>query len=144
MVRIGDIMNTDLDIIIPCYNAKETLFYTLSSISIQRGVSGFKVYLVNDKSEIINNICSKPIDYLSLSKNLDKIKNESNSNSKSKNLIKEKLRPKSTQKMESKNIIKKKLLKISKNKNDLLDSKSRTISSKGNKNCNSKKKLINQ
>ncbi len=51
MVRIGDIMNTDLDIIIPCYNAKETLFYTLSSISIQRGVSGFKVYLVNDKSD---------------------------------------------------------------------------------------------
>ena len=102
------------------------------------------LHLVNDKSEIINNICSKPIDYLSLSKNLDKIKNESNSNSKSKNLTKEKLRPKSTQKMESKNIIKKKLLKISKNKNDLLDSKSRTISSKGNKNCNSKKKLISK
>ena len=102
------------------------------------------LHLVNDKSEIINNICSKPIDYLSLSKNLDKIKNESNSNSKSKNLTKEKLRPKSTQKMESKNIIKKKLLKISKNKNDLLDSKSRTISSKGIKNCNSKKKLISK
>ena len=104
--------------------------------------------LVNDKSEIINNICLKPIDYLSLSKNFDKRKNESNSNSKSKNLTKEKLRPKSTQKMESKNIIKKKLLKITKNKNELLDSKSksksRTISSKGNKNCNSKKKLISK
>ena len=50
--------------------------------------------------------------------------------------------------MESKNIIKKKLLKISKNKNELLDSKSksksRTISSKGDKKCNSKKKLISK
>ena len=102
--------------------------------------------LMNEKSEIINNICLKPIDYLSLSKNFDKRKNESNSNSKSKNLTKEKLRPKSTQKMESKNIIKKKLLKISKNKNELLDSKSksRTISSKGDKKCNSKKKLISK
>ena len=43
-------MNIDLDIIIPCYNAKDTLFYTLSSISIQKGISNFKVYLVNDNS----------------------------------------------------------------------------------------------
>ena len=44
-------MKTDLDIIIPCFNAKDTLFNTLSSISIQEGVEGFKVYLVNDKSD---------------------------------------------------------------------------------------------
>ena len=102
--------------------------------------------LINDQSDFINNICLKPIDYLSLSKNVDKIKNESNSNSKIKNLTKEKLRPKSTQKMESKNIIKKKLLKIAKNKNELLDSKSksRTLSSKEDKKCNSKKKLISK
>ena len=41
----------DLDIIIPCYNARNDLFYTLSSISIQTKVKGFKVYLVNDKSD---------------------------------------------------------------------------------------------
>ena len=44
-------MKTRLDIIIPCYNAKDTLFYTLSSISIQEGVEDFKVYLINDKSD---------------------------------------------------------------------------------------------
>jgi hypothetical protein len=48
--------------------------------------------------------------------------------------------------MESKNIIKKKLLKIAKNKNELLDSKSksRTLSSKEDKKCNSTKKLISK
>lgn len=44
-------MKVDLDIIIPCFNAKDTLFYTLSSISIQKGVFGFNVYLINDKSD---------------------------------------------------------------------------------------------
>ena len=43
-------MKTSLDIIIPCYNAHKTLFYTLSSLSIQQKVKGFHVYLVNDKS----------------------------------------------------------------------------------------------
>ena len=44
-------IKTDLDIIIPCYNAKETLFYTLASISTQKQAPSFKVYLVNDKSK---------------------------------------------------------------------------------------------
>ena len=44
-------MNINLDIIIPCYNSKKTLFNTLSSINIQQEVKGFKVYLVNDKSK---------------------------------------------------------------------------------------------
>ena len=43
-------LNNDLDIIIPCYNARDNLFYTLSSISIQSKIKGFKVYIVNDKS----------------------------------------------------------------------------------------------
>lgn len=44
-------MKLDLDIIIPCYNAKDTIFNTLSSINLQQDVEGFKVYLVNDKSD---------------------------------------------------------------------------------------------
>ena len=44
-------MKISLDIIIPCYNAKDTLFYTLSSICIQQGIKDFKVYLINDKSD---------------------------------------------------------------------------------------------
>ena len=44
-------MKTDLDIIIPCYNCKDTLFYTLCSIRLQQDVYGFKVYLINDKSD---------------------------------------------------------------------------------------------
>ena len=44
-------MIADLDIIIPCYNAKKTVFDTLNSISIQKDIQGFKVYLVNDKSD---------------------------------------------------------------------------------------------
>ena len=50
-IVMGGKMKTDLDIIIPCYNAKDTLFFTLSSINIQQGVEGFKVYLINDKSD---------------------------------------------------------------------------------------------
>ena len=45
------LINIDLDIIIPCYNAKETLFNTLSSIRIQKETPKFKVYLINDRSE---------------------------------------------------------------------------------------------
>ncbi len=44
-------MKSLLAIIIPCYNAKNTLFTTLSSISIQENISNFKVYLINDKSD---------------------------------------------------------------------------------------------
>ena len=44
-------INNELDIIIPCYNARDNLFYTLSSISIQNKIEGYKVYLVNDKSD---------------------------------------------------------------------------------------------
>ncbi len=44
-------IKADLDIIIPCYNAKETLFNTLASISIQKSAPKFKVYLINDKSD---------------------------------------------------------------------------------------------
>ena len=40
-----------IDIIIPCYNAKDTLFETLCSISIQVNCPSFKVYLINDKSD---------------------------------------------------------------------------------------------
>ena len=43
-------MKIDLDIIIPCYNSKKTIFYTLSSIATQQAVYGFKVYLINDNS----------------------------------------------------------------------------------------------
>lgn len=41
----------EIDVIIPCYNAKETLFKTLSSIAIQRNVDRLHVYLVNDCSK---------------------------------------------------------------------------------------------
>lgn len=44
-------MNPLIAIIIPCYNAKKTLFQTLCSISIQEGFNNFKVYLINDKSD---------------------------------------------------------------------------------------------
>ena len=44
-------MNYIIDIIIPCYNAKDSLFETLSSISIQINTPPFKVYLINDKSD---------------------------------------------------------------------------------------------
>ena len=44
-------MNIDLDIIIPCFNAKKTILNTLESIKIQKDVIGFKVYLINDKSD---------------------------------------------------------------------------------------------
>ena len=37
-------MNIDLDIIIPCFNAKDTLTDTLNSIKNQKDVSHFKVY----------------------------------------------------------------------------------------------------
>ena len=47
---IKDLIKSNLDIIIPCYNARDNLFYTLSSISIQKKIEGFKVYIVNDKS----------------------------------------------------------------------------------------------
>ena len=40
-----------LDIIIPTYNAKETLERTLSSIAIQQGIEDVNVYLVNDASD---------------------------------------------------------------------------------------------
>ena len=40
-----------LDIIIPCYNAKETLSKTLDSIKEQKTEVKFNVYLVNDKSD---------------------------------------------------------------------------------------------
>ncbi len=43
-------MEVSLDIIIPCYNAKDTLFDTLSSIAVQQKVKNFRVYLVNDCS----------------------------------------------------------------------------------------------
>lgn len=39
-----------LDIIIPTYNAKETLERTLSSIAIQQGIEDVDVYLINDAS----------------------------------------------------------------------------------------------
>ena len=41
----------ELDIIIPCYNAKNTLFKTLSSIAIQRDIEKVSVTLVNDCSK---------------------------------------------------------------------------------------------
>lgn len=40
-----------LDIIIPTYNAKETLERTLSSIAIQQGIEDVDVYLINDASD---------------------------------------------------------------------------------------------
>lgn len=41
----------DLDIIIPVYNAKDTIKRMLYSIAIQRKAKGFHVYLANDASE---------------------------------------------------------------------------------------------
>lgn len=41
----------DLDIVIPTYNAKNTLYKTLASIAIQREIEGIHVYLVNDCSD---------------------------------------------------------------------------------------------
>lgn len=40
-----------LDVIIPCYNAKDTLSDTLSSIKVQNNTKNIKVYLVNDCSD---------------------------------------------------------------------------------------------
>ena len=42
-----------VDIIIPAYNAKDTLFYTLSSIAIQKNIEDIpiNVYLINDCSD---------------------------------------------------------------------------------------------
>lgn len=44
-------LNMNLDIIIPVYNAKETIKRLLYSIAIQRNAFGFHVYLVNDCSD---------------------------------------------------------------------------------------------
>ena len=44
-------LNMNLDIIIPVYNAKETIKRLLYSIAIQRDAFGFHVYLVNDCSD---------------------------------------------------------------------------------------------
>ena len=44
-------VNMNLDIIIPVYNAKETIKRLLYSIAIQRDAFGFHVYLVNDCSD---------------------------------------------------------------------------------------------
>lgn len=41
----------NIDIIIPTYNAKETLNRTLASIAIQKEVSNIKVYIINDASD---------------------------------------------------------------------------------------------
>jgi len=46
---LGDFMK--LDVIIPCFNAKYTLFKTLSSIALQRNIEKIRVYLVNDCSD---------------------------------------------------------------------------------------------
>lgn len=40
-----------LDIIIPTYNAKDTLERTLASIAIQQGIEDVNVYLINDASD---------------------------------------------------------------------------------------------
>lgn len=68
-------MNVNLDIIIPCYNAKDTLFYTLSSISVQKDVYGFKVYLVNDNS---NYNYQEEVDFFSRFYNIEEIKLDKN------------------------------------------------------------------
>ena len=65
------IINTDLDIIIPCYNSKETIFNTLFSISIQKETPNFKVYLINDKSEYDY---SEEVNYFSKYYNIEEIK----------------------------------------------------------------------
>ena len=41
----------DLDIIIPCYNAKKTIVKTLSSICLQENIEKANIYLVNDCSD---------------------------------------------------------------------------------------------
>lgn len=41
----------NLDIIIPCYNAKDTITRTLSSICLQKDIENVKIYLVNDCSD---------------------------------------------------------------------------------------------
>jgi glycosyltransferase involved in cell wall biosynthesis len=41
----------NLDIIIPTYNAKNTLDKTLSSIAIQKGIKDINVYIINDASD---------------------------------------------------------------------------------------------
>ena len=43
--------NLDLNIIIPAYNAKETLDKTLMSLCLQRTKYKFDVLVVNDKSD---------------------------------------------------------------------------------------------
>ena len=69
-------MDYIIDIIIPCYNAKDSIFETLSSISIQNNAPSFKVYLINDKSDYDYseevNYFSKffPIEEIKLDKNL--------------------------------------------------------------------------
>ena len=68
-------MNIDLDIIIPCYNAKKTLFYTLSSISVQKNVFGYNVYLVNDKSDYNYD---EEVNYFSIFYNIKEIKLDKN------------------------------------------------------------------
>ncbi|MCI8777804.1 MAG: glycosyltransferase family 2 protein [Bacilli bacterium] len=40
-----------IDIIIPAYNAKETIFKTLASISLQTIKNCLNVYIVNDASD---------------------------------------------------------------------------------------------
>ena len=65
-----------LDIIIPCYQAKETLFKTLSSIAIQTGTHNISVCLVNDNSTYDYSFFVEyfsryyPIQELSLEKNV--------------------------------------------------------------------------
>ena len=41
----------NLDIIIPCYNARDTIERTLLSIAIQKYTKGLNVYLINDCSD---------------------------------------------------------------------------------------------
>lgn len=73
--KIGD--NMGLDIIIPAYNAKDTLFYTLSSIAVQRGLEkvDFHVTIVNDCSEYSY---SSFIDYFSPYMNIQEIVTDKN------------------------------------------------------------------
>ena len=59
--------NLDLNIIIPAYNAKETLDKTLMSLCLQRTKYKFDVLVVNDKSDYnYKNIINKYNNYLNM------------------------------------------------------------------------------
>ena len=65
----------NLDIIIPTYNAKNTLDKTLSSIAIQKGIKNINVYIINDASDYNYN---EYINYYSKFFNIQEITLEKN------------------------------------------------------------------